>query len=115
MYLGEFGTGNNSSDLVSTGAGSEGQWFTDLVNFLGSSYGRTPSSGIKVTDLGWTYWALNTEDSFALLGNGYMGLANPQKEYSFLCVIQQGPFAIPPGSGTGHCDSTGALPGPDLS
>jgi hypothetical protein len=112
MYLGEFGTGNNSSDLISTGAGSEGQWFTDLVNFLGSSYGATPSSGIKVTDLGWTYWALNTEDSFALLGNGYTGLANPQKEYSFLCVIQQGPFAISPGSGTGKCGSTGALPSP---
>lgn len=112
MYLGEFGTGNSSSDLVSTGAGSEGQWFTDLVNFIGSSYERAPGSGITVTDLQWTYWALNTEDSFALLGSGYTGLANPQKEYSFLCAIQLGPFAIPSGSGTGQCGSTGVLPSP---
>ena len=62
--------------------------------------------------LNWTYWALNTEDSYALLGSGYTGLANPAKEYSFLCAVQQGPLALPPGSGTGRCGSTGALPRP---
>jgi endoglucanase len=114
MYLGEFGTGNASSDLFSTGAGSEGQWFTDLVNFIGSSYQLTSTndSGIAVTNLQWTYWALNTEDSFALLGKNYTGLANPTKEYTFLCSIQQGPLSILPGTGAGQCGSTGALPGP---
>ena len=32
--------------------------------------------------------------------------------YSFLCVIERGPLAVPPGSGPGHCGSTGPLPAP---
>ncbi len=114
VWVGEFGTGNNSSDLYTSGAGSEGQWFTDMVNFINSSYGATASnsSGLAVVDLNWTYWALNTEDSFALLGNNYLGFANPNKEYSFLCFNQQAPFAIPQGSGSGQCGSTGAMPAP---
>ncbi len=114
VWLGEFGTGNSSSDLVTSGAGSEGQWFTDLVNFIQSSYVLTNgnNSGISVKDLNWTYWALNSEDSFALLGTSYTGLANPEKEYTFLCVDQQGPLAIPPGTGTGQCGSSGVLPNP---
>jgi aryl-phospho-beta-D-glucosidase BglC (GH1 family) len=114
MWIGEFGTGNASSDLFSTGPGSEGQWFTDLVNFIQSSYTRTTTndSGIAVTNLQWTYWALNTEDSFALLASGYMGLANPTKEYTFLCSIQQPPFVIQPTAMGGLCGSTGELPQP---
>jgi endoglucanase len=111
MYLGEFGTGNTSSDLVSSGAGSQGQWFTDLVNFIQSSYSTSSAnnSGIAVKYLQWTYWAFNSEDSDALLGSGYTGLANPAKEYSFLCMVQQPPFAVAPGSGSGQCGSTGTL------
>jgi aryl-phospho-beta-D-glucosidase BglC (GH1 family) len=115
IYLGEFGTGNNNSDLYSSGPGSQGQWFTDIVNFIQSSYNACATSscsGYPVRSLNWTYWALNTEDSYALLGNGYTGLANPSKEYSFLCSVQQGPLAVPPGSGGGQCGGTGALPGP---
>ena len=112
VWIGEFGSGNSSSDLYTTGAGSEGQWFTDLVNFINSSYTLTTanSSGIPVKNLNWTYWALNAEDSFALLGSSYTGLVNPNKEYSLLCFDQQSPFAVPPGSGSGQCGSTGPLP-----
>ena len=114
VWIGEFGTGNSTSDLDSTGAGSEGQWFTDLVNFVLSSYSLTAAnnSSIPVKSLNWTYWALNGEDSFGLLGSSYTGLANPVKEYTFLCSDQQGPFAVPAGSGFGQCGSTGALPNP---
>jgi endoglucanase len=82
VYIGEFGTGNNDGDLTSTGAGSQGQWFTDLVNFIQSSSTTTTAndSGIPVTSLHWTYWALNAEDRYALLGGGYTGLANSKKE-----------------------------------
>ena len=66
-----------------------------------------------MTYLNWTYWALNTEDSYALLGSGYTGLANATKEYSFLCVVQKAPLAIPPGSGTGQCGSTSPNPLPN--
>jgi endoglucanase len=114
IYLGEFGTGNASSDLYTSGNGSQGQWFTDLVNFLQSSYSPTPTnrSGYAVQSLNWTYWALNGEDSYGLLGTSYTGLPNPAKEYSFLCAAQQGPLAVPPGSGSGQCGSTGNLPAP---
>src|SRR5258708_1080959 len=107
VWIGEFGIGNSSSDLVSGGAGSQGQWFTDVLNFIKSSYGRG-GCGVGVRNLNWTYWALNGEDSFALLSGSYNGLANPTKEYSYLCFIQTGPLALPPGSGSGQCGSTGS-------
>jgi len=114
VYIGEAGTGNTTSDLYSTGSGSQGQWFTDLVNLVQSSYLLTPGNdpGYAVSNIDWTYWALNTEDSYALLGSGYTGLANPTKEYTFLCSIETGPFAIPAGGGTNQCGSTGTLPLP---
>jgi endoglucanase len=111
VWIGEFGTGNGTSDLAPSGAGSQGQWFTDLINFIKSSYG-SGGSGISVSNLDWTYWALNGEDSFSLLNGSYSGLANPSKEYSYLCFVQTGPLAVPPGSGSGQCGSTGALPAP---
>lgn len=114
VYLGEFGTGKTDSDLFSSGAGSQGQWFTDIVNFIQSSYTATAAnnSGVAVGSLQWTYWAANSEDGYGLLGSSYAGLANAKKEYSFLCAIQQGPLAVPPGAGSGQCGSTGALPNP---
>ena len=111
VWIGEFGTGNGTSDLASSGAGSQGQWFTDMINFIKSSYGGG-NSGVDVSNLDWTYWALNGEDSFALLNGAYTGLDNPTKEYSYLCFIQTGPLAVPMGSGSGQCGSTGALPAP---
>jgi hypothetical protein len=111
VWIGEFGTGNGSGDLASTGAGSQGQWFTDLLNFIKSSYG-SGGSGVAVSNLDWTYWALNGEDSFALLNGSYNGLANATKQYSYLCSIETGPLALPAGSGSGQCGSTGAFPGP---
>jgi endoglucanase len=106
MWIGEFGTGKTDADIFSSGAGSQGQWFTDMVNFIQSSYGLNNSnnSGVPVTYLNWTYWALNANDSYAILGSSFTGLANAKKEYTFLCAIQQPPFAVT------NCGSTGALP-----
>ena len=114
VFIGEFGTGKTDTDLFSSGAGSQGQWFTDMVNFIQSSYNPTPAndSGVAVGSLHWTYWAANTEDGYGLLGSGYTGLANAKKEYTFLCAIQQGPLALPQGTGSGQCGSTGPLPAP---
>lgn len=111
VWIGEFGTGNSASDLTSSGAGSQGQWFTDLMNFIKSSYG-SGGSGIAVSNLDWTYWALNGEDSFALLSGSYNGLASASKEYSYLCFAETGPLAVPSGSASGQCGSTGAFPAP---
>jgi endoglucanase len=111
VWIGEFGTGNGSTDLTPGAAGSQGQWFTDLINFIKSSYG-SGGSGIAVSNLDWTYWALNGEDSFSLLNGSYNGLANPTKEYSYMCFVETGPLAVPSGSGSGQCGSTGAFPAP---
>ncbi|MHB1685622.1 MAG: cellulase family glycosylhydrolase, partial [Bacilli bacterium] len=85
VWVGEFGTDNTSTDIQSTTAGSQGQWFSDLVQYLKSN----PS-------MNWTYWALNGEDSYALLNNNYVGVANPLK----LQLLQSIQFPLG-GSSTG--------------
>jgi hypothetical protein len=93
--------------LTSATRGSQGQWFTDLVNFIESSRAKTAAndSGTAVADLQWSYWALNDVDGYALLGANYAGLENPVKEYSYLCVLQRS-------SAVSGCGSTGPLPAP---
>jgi endoglucanase len=109
IYIGEFGTGNDEADLTSAARGSQGQWFTDMVNFIQSSYSRTAQndSGLAVSSLGWTYWSLNGNDAYAILTNDWSGLLNPRKTYSFLCMIEAPPIGVPAPT----CGSTGALPG----
>lgn len=118
IFIGEFGTGNLDADLFTAGSGSQGQWMTSIVNFIASSYDTTKTtlndSGVGVSNLHWSYWTLNTA-SYGVLGQSYQGLQNPKKEYTFLCFIQQGPLAVPMGSTTGRCGSTGTLPLPDSS
>jgi endoglucanase len=112
VWIGEFGTGNDPYDLASNMPGSQGQWFTDLINFIQSSYDRTARNdpGIPVAPLNWTYWAINSDDIYALLGDQYTELANPAKQYSFLCYILRSP---PHGSHLPRpCGATGALPPP---
>ena len=60
IWIGEFGTTNNSSDIQNNTAGSEGQWFQSLIQYLNSD-----------TFLSWTYWALNGEDAYGLLDSNY--------------------------------------------
>jgi endoglucanase len=60
VWVGEFGTLNDDGDVESTTDGSEGQWFSSLVQFLGAN-----------SSINWTYWALNGEDSYALLDSTY--------------------------------------------
>jgi endoglucanase len=112
VWIGEFGTGKTSSDVYSSGAGSQGQWFTDMLNFIQSSYSRTPSNdpGYALSNLNFTYWAVNPEDSYGLLASGWSGLAYAPKEYSFLCFVQWGPLAVPQGSGSNQCGNTGPFP-----
>ena len=114
VFLGELGTGSAATDLTSGTRGSQGQWFTDLVNFIESSRAKTTvnDSGTAVDNLHWAYWALNDEDAYALLGANYTGLESPTKEYSYVCVLQRGPQAVPRGTGAGQCGSTGPLPAP---
>lgn len=60
VWLGEFGTGNNATDIQNTAPGSQGQWFSALVAYVKSN-----------PQINWTYWALNGEDSYGLLDSNY--------------------------------------------
>ncbi len=60
VWVGEFGTDNTASDVESSTAGSQGQWFQSLVSYLSAN-----------PWMGWTYWALNGEDSYDLLDSNY--------------------------------------------
>jgi hypothetical protein len=68
-----------------------------------------------VSNLNWSYWSLNGEDAYSVLASNYVGLRNTKKEYSFLCFIQQGLLAVPMGTSSSQCGSTGMLPAPDSS
>lgn len=77
VWLGEFGTTNNSVDIEATAAGSQGQWFQSLVAFLRA----TPA-------LQWTYWALNGEDTYGLLDSNYDATPASALKQSLLASIQ---------------------------
>jgi endoglucanase len=94
VWLGEFGTTNNASDLQSSTPGSQGQWFESLIAYLQAN-----------PNVQWSYWALNGEDSYGLLDSNYDATpANAQKE-SMLESIQ---FAL--GGGGSPCTTSPAAP-----
>ncbi|MCW2935871.1 MAG: putative secreted cellulase [Actinomycetia bacterium] len=86
VWVGEFGTDNTSSDIESSAAGSQGQWFESLVSYIKSN-----------PWMGWTYWALNGEDSYDLLDNNYDPTPVSALKQSLLAGIQ---FPLP-GAGNG--------------
>ncbi|HEY4688492.1 MAG TPA: cellulase family glycosylhydrolase [Anaerolineae bacterium] len=97
VWIGEFGTANADADLFSTTRGSQGQWFTDLENFILSSYNRTTANdpGFALTSLHWTYWAINADDSaHAVLDSDWSTVKNPKKIDTHLCSIEKSPFAV---------------------
>jgi len=76
VWLGEFGATNTSADIQSNTAGSEGQWFQSLTQYLAAD-----------STLNWTYWALNGEDSYGLLDTNYdANPANPLKQQSLASI-----------------------------
>jgi endoglucanase len=86
LWVGEFGTDNTASDVSSTAAGSQGQWFSSLVSYLHAN-----------PWIGWTYWALNGEDSYDPLDGNYDATPVSSLKQSMLAGIQ---FPLP-GAGNG--------------
>ena len=86
-------TDNAAADISSTSPGSQGQWFSALVSYLTSNQW-----------LGWTYWALNGEDSYALLDNNYDATPVSSAKENLLATIQ---FPLP-GASTGSPSPTGS-------
>jgi endoglucanase len=79
VWLGEFGTTNADSDIQNNAQGSQGQWFSSLVSFLGNN-----------PNLSWTYWALNGEDSYGLLDGNYDSTPASAQKQQLLASIQSG-------------------------
>jgi len=112
IWVGEFGAGNAATDTQNTAAGSEGQWFSSLVQYIAASPG-----------MGWTYWALNGEDSFSLLDSNYNATPVSPTKQQLLASIQ---FPLSGGSGGGggggsttptisSINPTSALPGASIT
>jgi hypothetical protein len=77
VWLGEFGTTNKDRDIESNARGSQGQWFAALVNFLRAQ-----------PRIGWSYWAVNGEDSSGLLKGDYSAPPRNSLKMEELASIQ---------------------------
>src|SRR5208282_2935143 len=77
VWVGEFGSTNTETDLQNSAAGSQGQWFQGLVQFLSGN-----------SEINWTYWALNGEDSYALLDSNYDSTPVSALKQQMLASIQ---------------------------
>jgi len=86
VWVGEFGTDNSAAGVQSNSAGSEGQWFQSMVEFLNNDQ-----------QLNWTYWALNGEDTLALLDSNYDSTPVSSQKQSMLATLQ---FALSSGIGS---------------
>jgi endoglucanase len=93
VWVGEFGTDNTAADVSGTTPGSQGQWFASLVSYLTANQW-----------LNWTYWALNGEDSYALLDNNYDPAPVSAAKQNLLATIE---FPLP-GTSTGSPSPTGS-------
>jgi endoglucanase len=68
IFIGEMGTLNSNADIQSSTPGSQGQWFSSLVQYLNGK-----------SSMGWAYWAMNGNDRYALFNNNFNGIVNPTK------------------------------------
>ncbi len=91
VWVGEFGTTNNATDIESNVPGSQGQWFQSIVTFMQNN-----------PQLDWTYWALNGEDSYALLDSNYDSTPVSSLKQSLLASIQF--------TGGGSCETAPPVP-----
>ncbi len=77
VWLGEFGTTNTDRDVQSNTPGSQGQWFSALVNFLRAQ-----------PRINWSYWAVNGEDRTGLLLRNYAAIPPNSLKLEQLETIQ---------------------------
>jgi hypothetical protein len=75
VWLGAFGTSNNSIDIECSKPGSQGQWFSTLIGFLRQQ-----------PRIGWTYWAANSEIDSGLFGDNYEAAANALKQTALASI-----------------------------
>jgi len=98
VWVGEFGTTNNVSDIESNTPGSQGQWFQSLISYLGNN-----------PNIQWSYWALNGEDSFGLLDSNYNATPASALKEQLLSSIQS-PLVITPPTPVKPCAKAPVAP-----
>jgi endoglucanase len=76
IFIGEMGTLNTNADIQSSTPGSQGQWFSSLVQYLNGK-----------SSMGWAYWAMNGNDRYGLFNNNFNGIVN-QTKLSLLQPLQ---------------------------
>ncbi len=77
VWIGEFGTPNSDADVQDSEPGSEGQWFSELVQFIHEEH-----------SLQWTYWGINGEDRYGLFDGQYRAaLANAAKSGALASLL----------------------------
>ena len=76
VFIGEMGTLNSNADIQSSTPGSQGQWFSSLVQYLNGKQA-----------MGWAYWAMNGNDRYGLFNNNFNGIVN-QAKLSLLQPLQ---------------------------
>lgn len=84
VWIGEFGTTNNASDIQDTTPGSQGQWFESLTAYLAAN-----------PNLSWGYWALNGDDHYGLLDSNYDSAPASALKQQMLAGIQATAPAVP--------------------
>ena len=94
VWVGEFGTTNNASDISNSARGSQGQWFQSLVSFLKAN-----------PNISWTYWALNGEDTYGILDSQYDSTPASAAKQMALASIQSSGGVAP------SCQSAPGTPG----
>jgi hypothetical protein len=77
VWVGEFGTTNTTAEVQNTANGSQGQWFSAMVNFLKTN-----------SNLSWTYWAYNGEDRYGILTASYGATPANATKQQMLASIQ---------------------------
>jgi endoglucanase len=76
VWIGEFGTTNTAAEIQSSTQGSQGQWFSSMVQYIASK----PA-------MSWAYWAMNGNDSYALFNMNFNAIVSAQKQ-QLLATIQ---------------------------
>jgi endoglucanase len=99
VWVGEFGTPNTNIEALNTASGSQGQWFSSLVNYLKAN-----------PNLSWTYWAYNGEDRYGILNPDYGPTPANATKQQMLASIQ-----FPLGAGTAPTPTPNPQPPPPVA
>jgi endoglucanase len=78
VWLGEFGTQDRPDRIASDVPGSQGQWFSNMIQYLGEH-----------PEVSWTYWALNGDDGDGLLDKDFHATPASAAKMRMLAQIQK--------------------------